>query len=346
MTWYIQVNLFRIFVPLSLGSIGQKKTVCLLLEFWPPDLNPMLMIGMKIKRTSNMVNMMEESALNYNIVLQWRINKVYVLKVLEELGDKQLLLKHQCSTDVSFSLLPPAAKHAFHRLSDQWGICRNWLWRCSLISPELNRSILFSLYLLRMNEEDGLLSSKSRAQREKSDFLVHFQSTFFHRNDARWIINRFSPLRFCFCFWSGCKNLQLWRLFFRQIFETFCVVVVWINHKFIWSMRNSDPGLRIVLTQRPDSNFNSVFTIQATGRNFQHGSNFCVSLDPSSWLWWSIISWKSVFTTGHCIKLFFSVFSHEILSNFNNTRKSCIHTKLTYSVSLWKTFDSFFISLQ
>ena len=43
-----------------------------------------------------MVNMMEESALNYNIVL---------LNVLEELGDKQLFLKHQCSTDISFSLL-------------------------------------------------------------------------------------------------------------------------------------------------------------------------------------------------------------------------------------------------
>ena len=48
--------------------------------------------------------------------------------------------------------------------------------------------------------------------------------------------------------------------------------------------RNSDPGLSVVFIQRPNSNFNSVFTIQATGRNFQHGSNFCVSLDPSLWL--------------------------------------------------------------
>ena len=42
-------------------------------------------------------------------------------------------------------------------------------------------------------------------------------------------------------------------------------------------MRNSDPGLSVVFTQRPDSNFNSVFTIQATGRDFQYGSNFCAS---------------------------------------------------------------------
>ena len=40
------------------------------------------------------------------------------------------------------------------------------------------------------------------------------------------------------------------------------------------SMRNSDPGVSVVSAQRPNSNFNSVFTIQATGRNFQHGSNF------------------------------------------------------------------------
>ena len=40
---------------------------------------------MKIKRTSYVVNTLEESA--------------------EELGDKQLFLKHQCNTDIFFSLL-------------------------------------------------------------------------------------------------------------------------------------------------------------------------------------------------------------------------------------------------
>ena len=29
-----------------------------------------------------------------------------------------------------------------------------------------------------------------------------------------------------------------------------------------------------------------MFTVQATGHDFQHGSNFGVSLDPSFWLWW------------------------------------------------------------
>ena len=45
-------------------------------------------------------------------------------------------------------------------------------------------------------------------------------------------------------------------------------------------MRNSNPGVSIVSAQRPNSNLVSMFTMQTTGRNFQRGSNFCVSLDP------------------------------------------------------------------
>ena len=41
-------------------------------------------------------------------------------------------------------------------------------------------------------------------------------------------------------------------------------------------MRNSDPGVSVVSAQRPNSDFNSVFTIQTTGRNLQQGSNFRV----------------------------------------------------------------------
>ena len=49
-------------------------------------------------------------------------------------------------------------------------------------------------------------------------------------------------------------------------------------------MRNSDPGLRVVFTQRPDSDFNSMFAVQTTCRNFQHKSNSRVSCDESSLL--------------------------------------------------------------
>ena len=46
-------------------------------------------------------------------------------------------------------------------------------------------------------------------------------------------------------------------------------------------MRNSDPGLSVVFIRRPDSDFNVVFAKKAIGRNFQHGSTFRVSLNPS-----------------------------------------------------------------
>ena len=50
------------------------------------------------------------------------------------------------------------------------------------------------------------------------------------------------------------------------------------------------------------------------------------------------VSWQSVLTAGHWIcelwKLF-SVFRHEILSDFNNIQESCIRTKFAQSVLLW-----------
>ena len=49
---------------------------------------------------------------------------------------------------------------------------------------------------------------------------------------------------------------------------------IYLIHGKFW------PRLSVVFAQRPDSNFNSVFTIQAKSRNFQHGFNFCASLDP------------------------------------------------------------------
>ena len=60
--------------------------------------------------------------------------------------------------------------------------------------------------------------------------------------------------------------------------------------------------MRIVSVQRHNSNLNSVFTVQKiTGCNFQYGPNLRIPLDPSFWLWWLFLSWKSVFTTCHCI---------------------------------------------
>ena len=68
--------------------------------------------------------------------------------------------------------------------------------------------------------------------------------------------------------------------------------------KFI---RNSDPGVRIVFVHGHDSDLNSMFTVQITRCNFQHGPNFGFPLDPSYRLWYSI-SCKSSFSTNRCIE--------------------------------------------
>ena len=66
-------------------------------------------------------------------------------------------------------------------------------------------------------------------------------------------------------------------------------------------MRNSDPGVSIVSAQRHNSDLNSMLPVQVTGCNFQYRPNFGVSLDPVFRLLYCFFSWKSVFTTGHCM---------------------------------------------
>ena len=62
----------------------------------------------------------------------------------------------------------------------------------------------------------------------------------------------------------------------------FSWISVSLLFKFI-TMRNSDPRVSIVSIQRPNSDLNSMFTVQITGCNFQYGPNFGVSLDPTFW---------------------------------------------------------------
>ena len=85
-------------------------------------------------------------------------------------------------------------------------------------------------------------------------------------------------------------------------------------------MRNSDPRVRIVFVYKFNSNSHSIFTLQMTGCNFQYGPSLGVPSDLTFRVSWFFISWQSVLTTSHWIcELWelFSVFRHEILSDFN-----------------------------
>ena len=61
---------------------------------------------------------------------------------------------------------------------------------------------------------------------------------------------------------------RLWRLNFMWICRGFCIAVIWIDHVLVCSIGYSDPRLRIILTHRPDSNFNPMFSVLKTGCDF------------------------------------------------------------------------------
>ena len=95
-----------------------------------------------------------------------------------------------------------------------------------------------------------------------------------NRNCSWGEAGKFSSLWFSFGLWSACKILptQFERKLFELNFWNF-LLTVQIHHKLVWSMLNSDQGVRIVSVHRHDSDRNSVLTVQATGCNFQYGPN-------------------------------------------------------------------------
>ena len=76
---------------------------------------------------------------------------------------------------------PPAAKDVFHRSSHQWKVCGNWLWRFSFFYSPKNEPLRPLLILLFENdeEEDRLLSSKFRTQRERMSPVQYRSNSFF-----------------------------------------------------------------------------------------------------------------------------------------------------------------------
>ena len=125
------------------------------------------------------------------------MNQIASLNVLEELGDEQLFLKRQCSTDISLSLLlllPSMISNGRQTNEESVRIDSEGMF---FNFPEMNRSILFSLYLLRVTKKvDYFLRNFVR-----SNSPVQYQS-----NSLPFIgmmlgekITRFSSLRFCFC---------------------------------------------------------------------------------------------------------------------------------------------------
>ena len=252
-----------------LDQKAKKNTVCLLLESWPPGTNPLLIIEWKIECASNVVDVMEYSTLNYYIV-QWRR---MINEIMPRMSLKSTEVKN-CSRFIRAILISPfwtsycCQKQDFQRSSDQCCTCEEWFrrWNSILqnwIAPSSSRCTV------RLSKKtDHFLRDIVRSESWFLWLTVN-PFSFVHRYDS-WRINKFPLLWFCICLWSGCNNLDtcLWRLILMWICRDFCIVVFWIDHVLVWSIRYSDPRLRIILTHRPDSNWNPMFAVLKTGCDF------------------------------------------------------------------------------
>ena len=108
---------------------------------------------------------MEEIARNHNIVLQWRINKIASWMSLKssEINDyswriSTVLASPYCSSSCCQAYLPSVVRPK-KRL-------RELVLKIFFYSPEMNRSILFSMYLLRMRRRWITFFETSYAERE------------------------------------------------------------------------------------------------------------------------------------------------------------------------------------
>ena len=154
-----------------------------------------------------------------------------VLNVLEELGNKWLFLKHQCNTDISFSLLLllPIMLSIDCQTNKKFVQTQNIFFH----SPQLDRSVIFSLYFLRMSKKmDYYLQIFVRRERVIPWFNIN-PIPCFHRNDARWITSKFSSLRFRLCFLSACKILHL------QLSLLFKSITIYLIHEKFWPIVES-----------------------------------------------------------------------------------------------------------
>ena len=313
-----------------------------MLEFWPPNINPLLMIewGLKThpiwqKCWKNPLWIVTLSCKERLISLRpecpWRARRYTI--VLEE--SVQYWYLH---------FTPPPAKHAFHLLSDHWRQYKKYFWIFSVILQK-RTAIFFSIHMLWVTKK-----------------FHHFLRYFIV---GEWILPWFnispSSLPNRNCSWEEpagsllCgfvlatdRHANLWHPIWTHInraelleFPAHCCSnssETCLIHKKFWPRNEYCHCLQI--------QFWSQFHIFC---NFQHGPSLGVRMDPSFWLWCWIFSQKGVFTTTHCIEfcvrspVSFVMKYCPISTTFRNPASI---QKFAQFVLLWQLFISFSILLQ
>ena len=166
------------------------------------------------------------------------------------------------------------------------------------ISPELKCSIIFSMHTLSMTKKTNQLLRYFKFGEWIFPRFNTGPSSFPSRNCTRERAGRFSSLWFCFSLRSACEN--------------FCTQ--FLNHILRADLReflfhccsNSSQTYLIHEKSWPRSEcclcFNSMFTVQIAGCNFQYGPNFGVPLYAPFRLWCCFFSCSRQATVLNCVR--------------------------------------------
>ena len=170
-TWFIEVNLCRILMPFVSG-INRQEEYCLSLAWILTSRYQSIVDDrMKIKKHIQCGKYVGRIHAELSHCSVMKDQSDYVLSLLEELGDKQLCLKHQCSTDISFLLLLLPSIISNDRPTN-----------VVLVEIDSEDNSLFSS--LRVSKKiDYFLRNLVRRERRISWFNIN-PLPFIHRNDA------------------------------------------------------------------------------------------------------------------------------------------------------------------
>ena len=160
---------------------------------------------MKIEFTSKMVFILEESARNHNIVLQkgsirlrpecpWRARKNDSSWIISA-----VLKSSFCSSS--------CCKEYFPSIVSPMNRLRELVLKVFFYSPEMNRSILFSMYLLRMTKKMNQFLQNFVCRERIFPWFNINPIPSDRRNISWWRLSRFFSLWFCFCL-SGPQYLS------------------------------------------------------------------------------------------------------------------------------------------
>ena len=252
----------------------------------PPAVNPEFMMECNLTAHAIMINVLKEIVRNQHVVLKSRNNGIASWMTFKSSEIKNLSWRTNTGLNVWLCLrLLPSCSSIHHQTniestriySESYLSVSRIRWptsRCN--SPCRRVFILFATGCAWSNWAPGSIS-------------IHFLSRLWTVLEDEQAVE--GLLGFAFAL-DRLANAYTSVFVVSLLLVVVVLLVDQVCDPFAQAMRNSDPRVRSVLVHRFNSKFHSIFSLQATGCDFQYGSNFGVPLDPSFRVSWFVISWK------------------------------------------------------